>query len=265
MGKAMGWYWAFFVLGLGVISSYYAGAVIPLFGEFATLASSLVFIVVGGTMMFVLVKARRQQPTDLATSMRSVLGAFTIVVERPKVGTGGIVRVINTLGFYAFVVFLSTFMIHDVGLSTPEWQTVWGTLTLSNIVANVVLGYVSDKIGRIRTVAWFGGLLCAVSTPAFYYVPKLLGPNFWAILVVGIVYGAALAGFVPLNAVMPALAPHRVGSALAILNLARGEPVHGTCGSRARGADRNRRNALGHRRPLCHQHRADLRPAHPGH
>ncbi|GAA0903822.1 hypothetical protein GCM10009574_093810 [Streptomyces asiaticus] len=32
---------------------------------------------------------------------------------------------------------------------------MWGTPTLSNIVANVVLGYVSDKIGRIRTVAWF--------------------------------------------------------------------------------------------------------------
>ena len=222
MGKAVGWYWFFFVLGLGVLSSYYAGAVIPLIGEFATLVSSLAFIGVGGIMVVFLLKGRQQVPIGLATSMRSVLRAFTIVVERPKVGVGGIVRVINTLGFYAFVVFLSTFMVRDVGLSTPEWQTVWGTMLLTNILANVVFGYVADKIGRIRTVAWFGGLLCAVSVPAFYYVPELLGPNFWAILLVSIVHGAALSGFVPLSAIMPALAPHRVGGAVAILNLGAG-------------------------------------------
>ncbi|MBP8532265.1 MFS transporter [Streptomyces sp. MK37H] len=222
MGKAVGWYWFFFVLGLGVISSYYAGFVIPLIGEFATLASSLVFIGVGGSMMFLLVKAPRQEPTDLATSLRSMFGALKIVVERPKVGIGGIVRVINTLGFYAFVVFLATYMVRDAGLSTSEWQKVWGTMLLANILGNVLFGYVGDYVGRISTVAWFGGFLCAVSAPAFYYVPKLLGPNFWAILGVGVVYGAALAGFVPLSAILPSLAPHRVGSALAVLNLGAG-------------------------------------------
>lgn len=222
MGKAVGWYWFSFVLGLGVISSYYAGFVIPFIGEFATLASSLVFIGVGGSVMFLLVKAPRQEPTDLATSLRSMSSALKIVVERPKVGIGGIVRVINTLGFYAFVVFLGTYMVRDVGLSTSEWQEVWGTMLLANILGSVLFGYVGDYVGRISTVAWFGGFLCAVSAPALYYVPKLLGPNFWAILGVGVVYGAALAGFVPLSAILPSLAPHRVGSALAVLNLGAG-------------------------------------------
>ncbi|SFJ64504.1 MFS transporter [Amycolatopsis sacchari] len=222
LGKAVGWYWFFFVLGLGVVSSYYAGAVLPVLGEFGTLASSLAFIGVGGLLLLFLVKARRPAPAGLRSSLRSVLGAFTIVVERPKIGLAGIVRVINTLGFYAFVVFLSTFMVRDVGLSTPQWQTAWGTLTLTNILANVVFGYVADRIGRVRTVAWFGGLLCALSVPAFYYVPQLAGPNFWAILLVAVVYGAGLSGFVPLSAIAPALAPHRVGAAIAILNLGAG-------------------------------------------
>lgn len=223
MGKAVGWYWFFFVLGLGVISSYFAGAAIPIIGEFATLASSLAFVGVGGLMVVFLVRMRRQQSVEVSDSLRAVLGALTIVIERPKVGVGGLVRVINTLGFYAFVVFLTTYMVRTVGLSTAAWQTVWGTMLLANILANIVFGYVSDRIGRVSTVAWFGGLLCAVSVPAFYYVPALLGPSFWAILVVGVIYGAALSGFVPLSAIMPALAPpHRVGSAVAVLNLGAG-------------------------------------------
>lgn len=222
LGKAVGWYWFFTMLGLGVVSSYYAGAVIPLIGEFATLASSIAFIIAGGAILAFGVRARSQEPRDLATSLRSVLGAFTVVAERPKVGIGGVVRVINTLGFYAFVVFLSTYMVRDVGLSTPEWQTIWGTMLLANILANVLFGYVGDRIGRVRTVAWCGGLLCAVSVPAFAYVPQLLGANFWAVLAVAVVYGAALSGFVPLSAILPSLAPHRVGSAVAILNLGAG-------------------------------------------
>jgi len=223
MGKAVGWYWFFSTLGLGVLGSYYAGAVIPLIGEFATLASSLVFIGAGGLMLVFLVRSRkREESTDLATSMRSLLGAFTLFAERPKVGIGGAVRMINTLSFYAFVVFMTTYMVREVGLSTAQWQTVWGTMLLVNVLGNVLFGYVGDIIGRVPTVAWFGGLVCAVTVPALYYVPKFLGPNFWAILAIGLVWGAGLAAYVPLSAIMPTLAPHRVGSAVAILNLGAG-------------------------------------------
>ncbi|ULN34263.1 MFS transporter [Mycolicibacterium smegmatis] len=222
MGKAVGWYWFFSILGLGVVSSYYAGAVIPVIGELATLASSLVFVGAGGLILLSMVKARKHSAPDLRTSLRSMLGAFTVVVERPKVGIGGVVRVINTLGYYAFVVFLTTYMVREVGLSTSQWQTVWGTMLLTNILGNVLFGYLGDAIGRLRTVAWFGGLGCAISVLGLFYIPDRLGPNFWAILVVAAIYGLCLAGYVPLSAVMPALAPHRVGSAIAILNLAAG-------------------------------------------
>ncbi|MGI5130025.1 MFS transporter [Pseudonocardia sp. CA-107938] len=221
-GRAVGWYWFFAILGLGVLSSYYAGLVIPVIGELATLASSLAFVVAGGLMLVFLVRARPSDPAASGAGLRSILTAVTIVVENPRVGVGGVVRVINTLGFYAFVVFLTTFMVRDVGLSTAQWQTVWGTMLLANILANCVFGYVGDRFGRVPTVAWCGGLACAISVPAFYYVPALLGPNFWAILVVAVVYGAALSGFVPLSAILPSLAPRHVGSAVAILNLGAG-------------------------------------------
>lgn len=222
MGKAVGWYWFFFMLGLGVIGSYYAGAVIPLIGEFATLASALVFIGAGGIVLIVLVRAPRKESTALSESLRSMIGTFTLVVERPKVGIGGVVRMINTLSFYAFIVFMTTHMVSEVGLSTSQWQTIWGTILLVNVLANVAFGYIGDRVGRVATVAWFGGGLCAISVPAFYYVPQVFGPNFWAILGIGVVWGAALAAFVPLSAILPSLAPHHVGGAVAVLNLGAG-------------------------------------------
>lgn len=63
MGKAVGWYWFFSVLGLGVLGSYYAGLAIPLIGEFATLASSLAFIGAGGLILVLGVRARRRERT----------------------------------------------------------------------------------------------------------------------------------------------------------------------------------------------------------
>jgi polyol permease family len=222
MGKAVGWYWFFSMLGLGVLGSYYAGLVIPMFGELFTLASSLAFVAVAGVMVAVLLKTHGRRGAERANGLRALLGAFTVLVERPRVGVGGVLRIINTLSFYAFVVFMTTHVVRDVGLPVAQWQTVWGTMLLANVGANVVFGYIGDIVGRARTVAWFGGLGCAVTVLGIYYVPWFLGANYWAIMAVSVLYGAALAGFVPLSAIMPALAPHRVGSAIAILNLGAG-------------------------------------------
>jgi MFS family permease len=98
-------------------------------------------------------------------------------------------------------------MVREIGLSTTEWQTVWGTMMLVNVLANVLFGYLGDIVGRVPTIAWFGGLGCAISVLGLYYVRELFGANFWAIMAVAAMYGLCLAGFVPLSAVMPSLAP----------------------------------------------------------
>lgn len=137
-------------------------------------------------------------------------------------GVGGVVRLINTLSFYAFVVFLTTHMVNEVGFSTAQWQTIWGTMLLANVVANLLSGYVADWIGGVNTVAWVGGLGCFVTVLALYYVPEAVGPSFGITLAVAVVYGLALGAFVPLSAIMPLLAPRHIASAVAILNLGAG-------------------------------------------
>ncbi|RSS76713.1 MFS transporter [Streptomyces sp. WAC06614] len=222
MGRAVGWYWFFSTLGLGVISSYYVGAVIDTIGPLATLWTSLVFTTAGGLMVAFLLKNPVREPVTLGRSIRGVAGAVTIVGSRPKVGVGGVVRLINTLSFYAFVVFLSTYMVHQVGFTQPQWQVVWGTMLAANVLANLVSGYLGDWIGRVDVVAWFGGIGCFFTVLGLFYLPTVFGPAFALTLVVGVLYGFTLGMFVPLSAIVPLLAPRHRASAVAILNLGAG-------------------------------------------
>lgn len=59
---------------------------------------------------------------------------------------------------------------------------------------------------------------------ALYYIP-LLHHNYLAALAVGVLYGATLAGYVPLSALMPSLAPEEKGASLSLLNLGAGASV----------------------------------------
>ncbi|WP_208617599.1 MFS transporter [Microbacterium oxydans] len=222
MGRAVGWYWFFSTLGLGVLSSYFAGAVIPIIGELATLWMALAFVVVGGVMVLVLLRNPVTKKVTVASSVKGVVSSLTIVATNPKVGVGGVVRIINTLSFYAFVVFLTTYMVRDVGFDLAQWQIIWGTMLAANVAANLLSGYLADWIGRVNVVAWAGGIGCFVTVLALFYVPTLIGPNFWITISIAFVYGLALGMFVPLSAIVPLLAPKNKAAAVAILNLGAG-------------------------------------------
>jgi len=225
IGRAVGWYWFFNVAGIGVISAYFAGIVIPLIGQFATMWLSLLFVIAGGLITVFLLRdpnTGRAEKLSAAENLRHMARGLTIVKTHPKVGIGGLVRLINTASFYAFPVFLSSHMVSEVGFSLSEWQTIWGTMMFANILANIVSGYLGDKIGHVNVIAWLGGLGCVLMILAFYYVPHVLGPNFVLTMVVASLLGAAIVAYCPLSAVVPLLAPKHAAAAVAILNLGAG-------------------------------------------
>jgi MFS family permease len=111
------------------------------------------------------------------------------------------------------------------GFTTTEWLQIWGTIFTSNILFNLIFGFVGDNMGWRNTVMWFGGVGCALSTLLFYYSPQLFGSSFWPVLFCGVLWGALLAGYVPLSALVPSLVKKDKGAAMAILNLGAGLPV----------------------------------------
>jgi MFS family permease len=49
--------------------------------------------------------------------------------------------------------------------------------------------------------------------------------SYWAVMISGVIWGAMLAGYVPLSALVPSLVDKDKGAAMAILNLGAGLPV----------------------------------------
>ncbi|ARK32489.1 MFS transporter [Halalkalibacter krulwichiae] len=226
LGTAVGWFWVSFAGGLNVLGAYYSSFALPYLGEIRTLWSALIFTLLGTTIAILLNKEDKNNKNKKrfetkADAVKYIAKGITIAFEKPKIGLGGIVRTINTAGAYGLVVFLPSYMM-EIGFTRTEWLQIYGALWTSNVIFNLIFGIVGDKLGWRNTVMWFGGIGCAATFAGLYYVPHFMGANYWATTAIAITFGACLAAYVPLSALIPSLAPENRGAAMSILNLGAG-------------------------------------------
>jgi polyol permease family len=224
LGRAVGWFWFVFTGGLNVLGAYYSSWAITEFGHLNTLWTSLFWALLGAVFALLLNRSKAESRSAGGSKLQELVKGLTIVKEEPKVLLGGIVRIINTTAQFAFPVFLPMYMAAH-GFDTTEWLTIWGTIFTSNIIFNLIFGFVGDRFGWRNTIMWFGGVGCAFSTLLFYYAPQIWENNYWMVMGAGILWGALLAGYVPLTALVPSLVKKDKGAAMAILNLGAGLPV----------------------------------------
>ena len=225
LGTAVGWFWFAFTGGLPTLAGIFAGAVIPMIGQYYTFWASLVMIIPGGLIALVGVREQTgRQPIagEAENPIRDLFRGVTILWRDFRTGVGGVVRVINTTPEFGFFVFLPGFFTGMIGFSLQQWLLLQSTIYGTNIIFNLIFGVVGDRIGWRRTVTYFGGIGCAIATLALYYIPLWTG-NYYLSLFAGMLYGALLAGFVPLSALMPSMVSDEdTGSSMAILNLGAG-------------------------------------------
>lgn len=224
LGTAVGWFWFAFTGGLPTLGSFIASFLIPAIGQYYTFWCSLILVVIGGFIALIGVRERigsqRLVPAG-DNPLSTLFSSISIAWRKPKIGIGCIVRVINTTPEFGFLVFLPIFFTQVIGFSLGSWLRLLSYIFLSNIIWNLLFGVIGDKFGWRRTVALCGGLGCTITTLLLYYVP-LLTHNYPLAILVGVLYGATLAGYVPLSALMPSLAPENKGGAMAMLNLGAG-------------------------------------------
>jgi polyol permease family len=226
LGAAVGWFYFAFTGGLPTLGSLWSSFTIPVIGQLGTLWSSLLLIGLGGLLALFGVKERtgyqRLIPED-STLGQSLYTSISVTWTHPRVLIGCIVRIINTAPQFGMLVFLPRIFSDDIGFGESKWLQLLAIIYGTNIVFNLIFGTLSDKIGWRTTIATFGGAGCAISVALLYFIPVHLGSDYyWAAVLVGMLYGATLAGFVPISALIPSMAPGNKGGAMALLNLGAG-------------------------------------------
>ncbi|MDF7674659.1 MFS transporter [Acetobacteraceae bacterium ESL0709] len=225
LGSAAGWFWFSFSAGLPTLGSQFARYAIPRIGELNTFWSSLALVIIGGLIALLFTHEptgkKRLLPEHVPAS-QIFFGSLSIMWREPKTFVAGIVRTIDTSSEYAFLAIMPAFFVDHLGFSLGDWLNLLSIIFLSNIVFNLVSGMVANRFGYRHVVAIFGGIGGFVTIPLFYYVPLWFPGNFWAAAAVGVLYGAAVAAFVPLSGLMPQICPKEKAAALSVLGLGAG-------------------------------------------
>jgi len=200
---------------------------VPRIGQVGTLWVGMAFVVAGGLTLLLGVREPRGGSRLVAReeeALAALWHSISLLWRKPRTAIACLIRIINTAPEFGFLVFLPTFFIHTIGFSLVVWLHLLSAIFLSNLVWNLLFGLISDRIGWIRTIVIFGGFGCALSTLAIYYVP-VWRHSLVVSAIAGACYGATLAAYVPLSALMTSLAPEEKGASLALLSLGAGASV----------------------------------------
>lgn len=222
-GLAAGWFWFTFSLGLSVIGPFYSSLALPALGHISVLWTGVALVLIGTFLAVVLNRDRFPTEELHAFSLRELSKAVTLL-RQPTISLGLIVKTINGLAQYGLPVFMPIYLA-SFGFSTTEWLQMWSLVFTVAIFANLLFGYVGDKIGWRTTIGWVGGVAYAIVLIVVFVTPHIVGHNFPLMTLALCLCGITMAGYVPLSALFPALAPHNKGAAMSVLNLGAGLSV----------------------------------------
>ena len=231
-GSAAGWFWFAFTGGIPTIGSLVAAFSAPAIGVYNTFWLSLGIVAVGGLIgSFAVREVHGTQPiadeeVEDPRSYKRLLEGIDILWRDPRTILGGVVRIVNTAPEFGFFFFLPFVFVAGTGssgfISGSQYSLLLTVIYATNIFANLFFGIFGDYFGWRKTVSLFGCIGCAISVPLWYFA-SLASGSYVVCLILGALYGALLAGFVPLSALMPSMVErHDKGASLAILNLGAG-------------------------------------------
>lgn len=217
---AVGWFWFTFSLGLSVIGPFFSSIALPVLGEIHVLWVGLLFVLIGSILgIWVnrdVVPASEIHPFSAGELLKGIT-----ILQRPVIAIGLVVKSVNGIAQYGLATFLPLYLI-SYGYSKTEWLHMWSSVFLVAIFANLFFGFFGDKFGWRKTIMWVGGFGYAVVLLLVWAVPQLLGHNFYVMAFVLCLCGVTMAGYVPLSALFPMLAPDSKGAAMSVLNLGAG-------------------------------------------
>ena len=233
-GRAVGWFYVMFTGGLPTLGSLFAIFAIPAFGsgidgEYRTMWASAGLVTLGFVIAWAGIREQRGRSRLVSpeeTTSRVLLSGLRLTVTQPKILMGFLVRIINTAPQFGMFIILPSIIGGELGWTQSQWLTMTVIVFASNVAFNALFGAIGDMWGWRRTVRWFGIVGSAIGLLTWWYVPHWVEPGsdwgFWLSVAAGVFFGIMLAGFVPMGAIMPALAPAHTGAAMAMYTTAAG-------------------------------------------
>ncbi|MGO3290946.1 MFS transporter, partial [Brachybacterium sp.] len=233
-GAAVGWFYVMFTGGMPTIGSLVAIGMIPAFGggllgERWAMVASTAIVIAGFLIAYLGVREehgdRRLAPAG-ESSRQVILSGVVLSLKNKRVMMGFLTRLINTAPQFGMFIILPTVIAETLGWGQSRWLLMTSIVFAGNILFNAAFGALGDKIGWTTTVRWFGIVGSAIGLLLWWYVPHWVPAGsdwgFVVSVIAGTVFGILLAGFVPLGAIMPALAPDHKGAAMAMYTTAAG-------------------------------------------
>jgi predicted MFS family arabinose efflux permease len=156
-------------------------------------------------------------PSGSATTGSSYLSSFRAVLRYREVWLVGIATLTSGLGWWAFGTFWPSFMLKRYGLSLAQSGFLYGVTSLAMVPSSLAFGWLGPRLRRRRFV--LVGVAIAVGVSS---VGSLLTGNFWVLLVLSLVSGAAW-GYVPIAFSIPyeieGIRPPEVAMSMSVIHV----------------------------------------------
>lgn len=222
--RTQAWFWFCLSGGQQILGVAVAGFVLPAVGPYATLWIGLGIALVGGLIGLFLIR----DPYGLGDQRtsdnlgHSLLDGLSIMGRQPKVAVGGLIKIINIGGILAAYVYYVPYLTTEIGVPVGSAVLVFTILGITGVPGNLFWGWLSDKLGWANTVQWIASPINAICVALLYWAPQWAGANFALIAAIMLFWGLGTSAYVPLSALVPALAPKEKPAALGVINLASG-------------------------------------------
>ena len=159
LSSAMGWFWAMYSVGIGVIGSYLPSFTIPVIGETGTLWFAIVWVMAGGMMALILLRnvgtASPKASLSNKEKIKELSRAVTILFTNKNIFLSCLIRIINTLSLFGFAVIMPLLFVGRLGFTMSEWLQIWAVFFFVTIFTNIMWGILGEKIGWMRQVRWW--------------------------------------------------------------------------------------------------------------
>lgn len=221
LGKATSWFWLSFNLGLTIISPLLASVMLKFANPVSILIVGVILASIGGVLALKVNQDRLPAGFEKKGIIQEMKEGVTILFEYPRLAVALIVKAINNIGQFGFVIMMPIFLVdHQYTLS--QWGIIWALTYIVNSFAGILFGNLGDRYGWQKIVGYFSGTLTGLSCLLIGLVVFYFPGNFVLLLLAFFVFSIGIAAFGPLSALIPALAPEKKTTALSVLNLGSG-------------------------------------------